>query len=71
MCKAVEDWAREEKEKGIQIGRRQGERRGEKRGEKRLLDLITVLYRDGRDSDVKLISSSMSRRRELYQEYGI
>lgn len=71
MCKAVEDWAREEKEKGIKIGRRQGERRGEKRGEKRLLDLITVLYRDGRDSDVKLISSSMSRRRELYQEYGI
>ena len=79
MCKAVDDWAREEKEKGIRIGRRQGERVGkkrgeaigEKRGEKRLLDLIVMLYRDGRDSDVKLISSNLRRRRELYQEYGI
>lgn len=79
MCKAFEDWAKEEQEKGrkdgIRIGEQRGEKRGEKRGErrgeKRTAALISRLLRDGRIEDIRRATESAAVRKKLYLEYGI
>lgn len=63
MCKAFDDWAKEER----MIGREQGM----KTGEKRLGTLIDRLIGDGRIAEARKASTTASVRRKLYQEYGI
>lgn len=67
MCKAFDDWAKEEREKG----ERRGEKRGERQGEKRLGMLIDQLIRDGRIDEVRKAATCLNIRKRLYQEYGI
>lgn len=67
MCKAFDDWAKEERT----IGKNQGIKVGERRGEKRLGTLINRLLEEGRISEARKASTTSSVRKKLYQEYGI
>ncbi|MDO4333394.1 MAG: Rpn family recombination-promoting nuclease/putative transposase [Eubacteriales bacterium] len=67
MCKAFDDWAKEEREKG----EKRGEKRGERQAEKRFGTLIDRLMKDGRIDDVKKAATCLSVRKRLYQEYKI
>lgn len=67
MCKAFEEWAKEEQEKG----RKDGIKIGEKRGEKRTSALISRLLHDGRIDDACRAADSAAVRKQLYLEYGI
>lgn len=71
MCKAFEDWAKEERAKGKKEGKKEGIEIGEKRGEKRLSVLIARLMEEERIEDVKRVVGSLTERRKLYQEFGI
>lgn len=55
MCKAMEDWAKDEQEKG----------------EKKLSTLIKRLHKDNRMDDILKAANSTRVRNRLYQEYGI
>lgn len=55
MCKAMEDWAKEEQEKG----------------EEKLSVLIKQLHKDNRMDDILKAANSVRARRRLYQEYSI
>lgn len=59
MCKAIEDWAKEEQEKG------------KKEGEKRLGALIERLHQDNRTDDILKAAKSVRTRYRLYQEYKL
>ncbi len=63
MCKAFDDWAKEEQEKGRKEGR--------KEGEIRLGMLIDRLIGEGRTADARKAATDLQARRRLYQEYGI
>lgn len=63
MCKAMEDWAKDEQEKGRKEGR--------KEGEEQLSSLIQRLAKDGRMDDILKAAKSVRVRRRLYQEYSI
>lgn len=63
MCKAVEDWAKEEQEKGRKAGK--------KEGEEKLSTLIKKLHKDNRMDDILKAANSVRVRRRLYQEYSI
>lgn len=67
MCKAMEDWAKEEQEKGKRAGKREGKREGEEK----LSALIKKLHLDNRTDDIIKAASSVRVRRRLYQEYNI
>ncbi len=71
MCKAFEDWAKEEQEKGRKEGEKKGEKRGERRGEKRMGMLVTRLLEEGRTEDLYKATTDLQMRKRLYQEYGI
>lgn len=55
MCKAIEDWAKEEQEKG----------------EEKLSTLIKRLHQDNRTDDILKAAKSVRTRRRLYQEYKL
>lgn len=59
MCKAMEDWAKEEREKG------------KKEGEEKLSALIQRLAKDNRMDDILKAANSVRVRRRLYQEYSL
>ncbi len=71
MCKAFDDWAKEEQEKGRKEGRKEGERIGKAQGEIRLGMLIDRLLGEGRTADARKAATDLQVRRRLYQEYGI
>ena len=59
------------REIGLQEGRAEGLQEGRAEGENRLGALISLLNRDGRDSDIIKVSTDPIRRNELYKEYGL
>ena len=63
MCKAFDDWSKEEQMKGREIG--------EKNGEKKALQLIARLMQDNRLEEVQKITSNTALRKKLYLEYGL
>lgn len=67
MCKAMEDWAKEEREKG----KKEGKKEGEKQGEEKLSALIQRLAKDNRMDDILKAANSVRVRRRLYQEYSL
>lgn len=67
MCKAMEDWAKEEQEKG----RKAGKKEGKKEGEEKLSTLIKKLHKDNRMDDILKAANSVRVRRRLYQEYSL
>ncbi len=71
MCVAIRELMRDEKRKGIEIGKKWGEKRGEKRGEERLGILIERLMNDGRQAEILSASRNVALRRKLYLEYDI
>lgn len=71
MCKAFDDWAKEEQKKGEVRGRREGKKEGKKEGEKRLAALMDRLLGEGRLEDAKKAAISARTRQKLYLEYGI
>ncbi len=67
MCKAMEDWAKEEQEKGKKAGKKEGK----KEGEEKLSALIKRLHLDNRTDDIIKAADSVRVRRRLYREYNI
>lgn len=59
MCKAFEDWSKEERKKG------------EKNGEKKALTLMSKLIQDNRFEEARRIADNTALRKKLYLEYGI
>lgn len=71
MCKAFDDWAKEERMIGREQGIKVGEKRGEKRGEDHLGALIDRLLGEGRIEDARKAAIAPGMRKKLYQEYGM
>ena len=67
MCKAFDELMKDSKDEGIRIG----VKRGVKQGEERLSNLLEKMLKDGRDSEIGLVISNMTKRRRLYKEYGL
>lgn len=67
MCKAFEDWAKEEQKKGEERGRQNGRREGEKR----MAALMDRLLREERFEDAGKAARNAGERQKLYLEYGI
>lgn len=55
MCKAFDDWSKEER----------------KKGEKRALTLMSKLIQDNRFEEARRIADNTALRKKLYLEYGI
>lgn len=71
MCKAFEDWAKEERMIGKEQGIKVGEKRGIKLGEERLGELIGRLLKEGRIEDAQKAATAPRTRKRLYQEFGM
>lgn len=75
MCKAFDDWAKDERKKGKKEGRKEGEKEGTKKGieigEKRFGALVERLMEEGRIGDVKEAAGSLEVRQKFYREFGI
>lgn len=75
MCKAFDDWSKEEQEKGkkegIKIGEKRGVKKGVKQGEERALTLVSRLIQDNRLDEARSAADSAALRKKLYLEYGI
>lgn len=67
MCKAFEDWAKQEQAKG----EKRGEKRGQKEGEERMGTLMLRLHQDNRFEEAGKAVKSPAIRKKLYLEYGL
>lgn len=63
MCREMEKWSMEERQEGLQEGRREGE--------SRLTTLLKLLKVDGRLQDLDLAIENEEVRKKLYLEYHI
>lgn len=63
MCKAFEDWSKEERIKGEKIG--------SKRGEQKAFTLMSKLIQDNRLEEARRAADNAALRKKLYLEYGI
>lgn len=63
MCKAFEDWSKEERKKG--------KKDGMKLGEKKAFMLMSKLIQDNRFEEARRIADNTALRKKLYLEYGI
>lgn len=63
MCKAFEDWSKEERIKGEKIG--------SKRGEQKAFTLMSKLIQDNRLEEARRVADNAALRKKLYLEYGI
>lgn len=63
MCEYIDMLEARGEARGITIG--------ETKGETRLTDLIQVLLREKKFSEIVAVSRSREKRHELYRQYGI
>lgn len=59
------------RQEGIQQGRQEGIRQGHQEGENMMSELIGILLKDGKTSEIQLVVADEAARKEYYKRYGI
>lgn len=62
---------RQGREEGIRQGREEGICQGQQEGENRLSQLIGILLKNGRTSEIELVIADETARKEYYKRYEI
>lgn len=71
MCKALKEWAEDERNAGLKAGREEGRKKGREEGENRFASLASALISADRLNDLKRAAKDEIFRNSLYREYAL